>query len=225
MVLSPLWYLYLVGNWYCYLKTIPIWILNVTIIVTCRECSRDQSSRCSLRNPLAVGSLTSCSGWRSCKKVGFLFLMEVLQKCVIFLFLMDVLQKCLIFLFLMEVLQKCVIFIFDVGPPKMCAPIFEAGKVLSSSSGHLSLSGRTMRTQERPQSQLCFWWMEVCYILYAFSSPPADSGPACASPLPVSPCPPPPPPTSPISTGTSALVFFLWNRLMSIFSDHKICNF
>ena len=121
MVLSPLWYLYLVGNWYCYLKTIPIWILNVTIIVTCRECSRDQSSRCSLRNPLAVGSLTSCSGWRSCKKVGFLFLMEVLQKCVIFLFLMDVLQKCFIFyfwwkscrnvwfLFLMLVLQKCVL--------------------------------------------------------------------------------------------------------------------
>ena len=225
MVLSPLWYLYLVGNWYCYLKTIPIWILNVTIIVTCRECSRDQSSRCSLRNPLAVGSLTSCSGWRSCKKVGFLFLMEVLQKCVIFYFWWMSCKNVLFFIFDGSPAEMCDFYFWCWSSKNVCSHFWGRKSTLIIQSGHLSLSGRTMRTQERPQSQLCFWWMEVCYILYAFSSPPADSGPACASPLPSSPCPPPPPPTSSISTGTSALVFFLWNRLMSIFSDHKICNF
>ena len=43
------------------------------------------------------------------------------------------------------------------------------------------------------------------------SSSPAGSGSACASPLWPSPYPPPPPPTSPISSETSAFVFFLWN--------------
>ena len=138
-------------------------------ISTCRECSRDQLSKCSPQNPPPGGSLTSCSGCRSCIKV---MQMQVISSCIIIQF------HCMRF--------TCPCRGGPWGHRRGHSPscVSDEKEFILSSHPH-------------PQPLI--------------SSSPAGSGSACASPPSPSPCPPPPPPTSPLSTKTSAFVFFLWN--------------